>query len=267
MTCARDSAERSIQSDGLRVSGGLAGAPRGSPSQAPRAEQRDGDLPWLAAALRRSGSAERVPLWTRRSTRRPRSSEPPVRPSGERRKSAGKGPFPAKSTGRPSRMPRRRRAGSACAPRWLCAKRHVSCEVARRGAWSASPPGCRTALVTTARSQAALRLAVASAVDLAAAIDAFLSQPDLAATTRAKYRQTLTVVEDELGDAPVTGAGDMEPPRRDRPILRALLRAHPDPRDRRRRRAAARSREARPHPQHRAREPAAPLGAQRHRPA
>jgi len=44
-------------------------------------------------------------------------------------------------------------------------------------------------------------------VDLAAAIDAFLSQPDLAPTPRAKYRQTLTVVEDELGDAPVTGTG------------------------------------------------------------
>jgi len=42
---------------------------------------------------------------------------------------------------------------------------------------------------------------------LAAAIDAFLSQPGLAPTTRAKYRQTLTVVEDELGDALVTGAG------------------------------------------------------------
>jgi hypothetical protein len=61
--------------------------------------------------------------------------------------------------------------------------------------------------VTTARSRRALRLAVASGVDLAAAIDAFLSQPDLAATTRAKHRQTLSVVEDELGDAPVTGAG------------------------------------------------------------
>jgi integrase len=61
--------------------------------------------------------------------------------------------------------------------------------------------------VTTARSRPALRLAVASGVDLAAAIDAFLSQPDLAPTTRAKYRQTLAVVEDGLGDAPVTGAG------------------------------------------------------------
>ena len=61
--------------------------------------------------------------------------------------------------------------------------------------------------MTTARRQPALRLAVASGVDLAAAIDAFLSQPDLAATTRAKYRQTLAVVEDELGDSPVTGAG------------------------------------------------------------
>src|SRR5919112_2929144 len=58
----------------------------------------------------------------------------------------------------------------------------------------------------TARNRPALRLAVASGVDLAAAIDAFVSQPDLASTTRAKYRQTLAVVEDELGDAPVTGA-------------------------------------------------------------
>jgi hypothetical protein len=61
--------------------------------------------------------------------------------------------------------------------------------------------------VTTARSRPALRLAVASGVDLAVAIDAFLSQPELAATTRAKYRRTLAVVEDELGDVPVTGAG------------------------------------------------------------
>jgi hypothetical protein len=59
--------------------------------------------------------------------------------------------------------------------------------------------------MASARSRPALRLAVASGVDLAAAIDAFLSQPDLAPPTRAKYRQTLTVVEDELGDAPVTG--------------------------------------------------------------
>jgi len=61
--------------------------------------------------------------------------------------------------------------------------------------------------VPRARSRPALRLAVASGVDLAAAIDAFLSQPDLASTTRAKYRQTLTVREDELGDAPITDAG------------------------------------------------------------
>ena len=60
--------------------------------------------------------------------------------------------------------------------------------------------------MTTGRSRPALRLAVASGVNLAAAIDAFLSQPDLASTTRAKYRQTLTVLEDELGDAPITGA-------------------------------------------------------------
>jgi integrase len=78
-------------------------------------------------------------------------------------------------------------------------------------------------------------------------------------TTRAKYRQTLGVVEDELGDAAVTGAGlagvvaqrwprvagDVEPPRRDHPILRALLRTHLDPGHRRRRRAAAPRREAR----------------------
>lgn len=61
--------------------------------------------------------------------------------------------------------------------------------------------------MTTTRSRPALRSAVVSGDDLAAAIDAFLSQPDLASTTRAKYRQTLTVLEDELGDAPVTGAG------------------------------------------------------------
>ncbi len=60
--------------------------------------------------------------------------------------------------------------------------------------------------MTTARSRPAPRLAIASGVDLATAIDAFLSQPDLASTTRAKYRQTLTVLEDELGDAPITGA-------------------------------------------------------------
>ncbi|MDX6721406.1 MAG: hypothetical protein QOJ63_3660, partial [Solirubrobacteraceae bacterium] len=39
------------------------------------------------------------------------------------------------------------------------------------------------------------------------AIDAFLSQPDLAPTTRAEYRQALAVLEDELGEAPATGAG------------------------------------------------------------
>ena len=61
--------------------------------------------------------------------------------------------------------------------------------------------------MTSTSSRPALRLAAAAGVDLAAAIDAFLSQPDLAPTTRAKYRQTLAVVEDELGDAPVTGAG------------------------------------------------------------
>jgi hypothetical protein len=45
------------------------------------------------------------------------------------------------------------------------------------------------------------------------------------------------------------------------------MRAHPDPRGRRRRRAAAPRREARPHPQHRAREPRAAVGAPRHRAA
>ena len=58
--------------------------------------------------------------------------------------------------------------------------------------------------MTTARTRPAPGLAVASGVDLAMAIDAFLSQPDLVSTTRAKYRQTLTVLEDELGDAPAT---------------------------------------------------------------
>jgi integrase len=60
--------------------------------------------------------------------------------------------------------------------------------------------------VTSTSSRPALRLAAAAGVDLAAAIDAFLSQPDLAPTTRAKHRQTLAV-EDQLGDAPVTGTG------------------------------------------------------------
>jgi hypothetical protein len=112
--------------------------------------------------------------------------------------------------------------------------------------------------MTSTSSRPALRLAAAAGVDRAAAIDAFLSQPDLAPTTRAKYRQTLAV-EDELGD--------VEPPRRDHQIVRALLHAHPDPRDRRRHRSAAPRREARPHPQHPAREPRAALGAPRHRPA
>ncbi len=57
--------------------------------------------------------------------------------------------------------------------------------------------------MTIAHSRPALRLATASGIDLA--IDAFLSQPDLAPTTRANYRQTLAVVEGR--DAPVTGAG------------------------------------------------------------
>ena len=49
--------------------------------------------------------------------------------------------------------------------------------------WRARSFGCRTALVSTARSLPALRLAVASGVDLAAAIDAFLSQPEGGALT------------------------------------------------------------------------------------
>jgi len=61
--------------------------------------------------------------------------------------------------------------------------------------------------VTTARSRPAIHLTITTDVDLAAAIDAFPSRPDLAPTTRTKYRQTLTVLEDELGDAPVTGPG------------------------------------------------------------
>ena len=60
--------------------------------------------------------------------------------------------------------------------------------------------------MTTARHRPARHLAVASDVNLAAAIDAFLSLPDLAPTTRAKYHQALTVLEDQLGDAPITGA-------------------------------------------------------------
>jgi hypothetical protein len=59
----------------------------------------------------------------------------------------------------------------------------------------------------------------------------------------------------------------VEPPRRDHQIVRARLHAYPDPRDRRRHRSAAPRREARPHPQHPAREPRAALGAPRHRPA
>jgi hypothetical protein len=54
--------------------------------------------------------------------------------------------------------------------------------------------GCRTAIVTTASSRPVLHLAVVSGVDLAAAIDAYLSQPDLAATTRAKYCHPRDVV-------------------------------------------------------------------------
>ena len=60
----------------------------------------------------------------------------------------------------------------------------------------------------SARSRTALSLVEPAKADgaLAAAVDAFLSQPDLAVTTRAKYRQTLAVLEVELATAPVTGA-------------------------------------------------------------
>jgi site-specific recombinase XerD len=60
----------------------------------------------------------------------------------------------------------------------------------------------------SASSRTALSLVEPAKADgaLAAAVDAFLSQPDLAVTTRAKYRQTLAVLEVELATAPVTGA-------------------------------------------------------------
>jgi hypothetical protein len=60
----------------------------------------------------------------------------------------------------------------------------------------------------SARSRTALSLVEPPKADgaLAAAVDAFLSQPDLAVTTRAKYRQTLALLEVELATAPVTGA-------------------------------------------------------------
>ena len=60
----------------------------------------------------------------------------------------------------------------------------------------------------SARSRTALSLVEPANADgaLAAAVDAFLSQPDLAVTRRAKYRQTLAVLEVELATAPVTGA-------------------------------------------------------------
>ncbi|MGH2941754.1 MAG: hypothetical protein ACRDLN_03125, partial [Solirubrobacteraceae bacterium] len=58
-----------------------------------------------------------------------------------------------------------------------------------------------------ARTRTALSVVPAEADGaLAAAVDAFLSQPDLAVTTRAKYRQTLGVLEVELATSPVTGA-------------------------------------------------------------
>jgi len=64
------------------------------------------------------------------------------------------------------------------------------------------------AMSMSARSRTALSLVEPAKADgaLAAAVDAFLSQPDLAVTTRAKYRQTLAVLEVELATAPVTGA-------------------------------------------------------------
>jgi len=46
----------------------------------------------------------------------------------------------------------------------------------------------------------------AGGAGLVAAVDAFLSQPDLAATTRGECRHTLSVVEAELGASAVTGA-------------------------------------------------------------
>jgi len=66
-----------------------------------------------------------------------------------------------------------------------------------------------TAMPTPAHDRAALSLENRSTGNraFAAAVDAFLSQPDLAMTTRAKYRQTLAVLESELGAAPVTGVG------------------------------------------------------------
>ena len=95
----------------------------------------------------------------------------------------------------------------------------------------------------SAPSRTALSLVEPAKADgaLAAAVNAFLSQPDLAVTTRAKYRQTLAVLEVELATAPVTGAaiggvlaqrcpdagaGDVESASGDGPVLRALLPAH-----------------------------------------
>jgi hypothetical protein len=121
------------------------------------------------------------------------------------------------------------------------------------------------------RSRSPLRLATAPGADLAAAVDAFLSQPDLAAGTRAKYRQTLTVVEGELGDARVTGAAlaaviaqrwhHASPATWNRQLATVHSFARYCTRTRglggrRRDRAAAAQREARRHPQHPAREPA-----------
>lgn len=60
----------------------------------------------------------------------------------------------------------------------------------------------------SARSRTAPSLVEPAKADgaLAAAVDAFLSQPDLAVTTRPKYRQMLAVLEVELATAPVTSA-------------------------------------------------------------
>ena len=63
------------------------------------------------------------------------------------------------------------------------------------------------AMPMSVRSRTALSLVEPAKPNgaLAPAVDAFLSQPDLAVTTRAKCRQTLAVREVKLAAAPVTG--------------------------------------------------------------
>jgi len=78
--------------------------------------------------------------------------------------------------------------------------------------------------VTTARRRPALRLAVASGVNLAAVIDAFLSRPDLASTTRAKYRQTLTVLESFSSGVATSEAAVARPESPSVRAVRVLLR-------------------------------------------